>query len=39
MTPPRNSKGEVIYPYAFIPGMETQWGGAFFDPQFGRERP
>jgi hypothetical protein len=36
MTPATNSKGEVVYPYAFIPGTETQWAfGVFTEPQFG----
>jgi hypothetical protein len=40
MTPPANSKGEAVYPYAFIPGTETQWVfGAFADPQVGLIRP
>jgi feruloyl esterase len=36
MIPPTNRKGEVLYPYPFIPGTETQWAfGVFADPQFG----
>ena len=27
MTPPVNSKGEVIYAYPYLPGTETQWIG------------
>ncbi|HLG99035.1 MAG TPA: tannase/feruloyl esterase family alpha/beta hydrolase [Bryobacteraceae bacterium] len=27
MMPPKNSKGEVIYAYPYIPGTETQWEG------------
>jgi hypothetical protein len=36
MTPPTNSKGEVIYAYPYIPGTETQWAGWNF---FGAPRP
>lgn len=27
MSPARNSKGEVVYAYPYIPGTETQWEG------------
>ena len=27
MTPATNSKGEILYPYPYIPGTETQWQG------------
>jgi tannase/feruloyl esterase len=27
MSPATNSKGEVLYPYHYLPGTETQWAG------------
>jgi Tannase and feruloyl esterase len=27
MTPAKNSKGEIVYAYPYIPGTETQWEG------------
>jgi hypothetical protein len=33
MTAVRNSKGEVVYAYPYIPGTETQWEGWNFSVQ------
>ena len=27
LTPPKNGKGQMLYPYAYVPGSETEWMG------------
>jgi feruloyl esterase len=39
MSPVKNSKGEVVYRYPYIPGTETEWAGWNFGGSVGSPEP